>query len=352
MKKLTTSELVMYILLFLFAANFINMESRLILIVAVSVFILTSPRFYLDFGFGAILIFSLVFYLISVYYHPEYLTYYLIPYLLAPGLGYLAGNKIYKINHTSQNINASIRSVTLIIVLGRFVHGILNLLVSGGYQTYNRNGIDVWTNSVLAATGQGALITLSISLLFYSVFVLKWREAKSSKLILVGSVILSIYNSIMTASRTALIVMVIVLIINIIYMIFSSDMGIKKKTGRLLIIAIVCVGSYVLFVNNVLGIYDKWESSPLYERMNLSTGYLEGDENRVNSIKETLTNAWDLPFGDGSLDTAHNLWLDVLKQVGWIPFLLLVIFTVFAIKQVVDIMCSKNVSKDNKFLIL
>ena len=65
------------------------------------------------------------------------------------------------------------------------------------------------------------------------------------------------------------------------------------------------------------------------------------DVGRVQSwIQYVQSDWWRYPFG-GELGTfsggyVHNMWLDTMYSVGWIPFLLLIVFTVqsiFVIKK-------------------
>lgn len=160
LKKLKINDIFIGLILFLFSMNFINMESRLVLVLFLSVFLLYKciciPKKSI-----LLILFSILFYIMSVYYHREFLTYYVLPYLLAPTMGYLVGSTI--INKCSfENLDNMVRYYIFIIVFGRFTHGFMNMIISGGFVDYNRNGMDIWTNSVIAATGQGALMSLCI----------------------------------------------------------------------------------------------------------------------------------------------------------------------------------------------
>lgn len=93
-------------------------------------------------------------------------------------------------------------------------------------------------------------------------------------------------------------------------------------------------------------------SSPLFERLSVAENFKSGDTSRINMYILALTNVIDKPFGDGTLDTAHNLWLDILKQTGWIPFMFLIVFTFSAVKNISIFIKSKNFSESNRFLVL
>ena len=350
LKKLKINDIFIGLILFLFSMNFINMESRLVLVLFLSVFLLYKciciPKKSI-----LLILFSILFYIISVYYHREFLTYYVLPYLLAPTMGYLVGSTI--INKCSfENLDNMVRYYIFIIVFGRFTHGFMNMIISGGFVDYNRNGMDIWTNSVIAATGQGALMSLCISLLFYMLFVVNRKNNFKMKIILFIAVIFAIYNSLVTASRTALIIMIIVFVVNIFCTVIMRSQDSKLKIKRIFKISIFVVIAVLLYSNNAFQIKERWENTPLYERISDETGYQSGDEYRKESLFKTIEEAYKYPFGDGSLDTTHNLWFDVLKQVGWFPFILLVTFTVVAIHDVLKIVKNSSILLENKYLIL
>lgn len=350
LKRLRINDIFIGLILFLFSMNFINMESRLILFLFLSVF-LFYKSIYVPKKSIVLILFSALFYIMSGYYHREFLTYYILPYLLAPAMGYLIGATIIN-KRSSENLDNIVHHYIFIIVFGRFIHGFMNMVISGGFVNYNRNGMDIWTHSIIAATGQGALMSLSISLLFYMLFVVNRKSNLKMKIILFITVLIAIYNSLFTASRTALLIMVIVFAINLFYTLIIKNQNTKSKVKRIFKILIFIVIALLLYSNNVFQIKERWENTPLYERISDETGYQSGDEYRKESLFKTIEEAYKYPFGDGSLDTTHNLWFDVLKQVGWLPFILLVIFTIVSVYDVLKIIKNNNVLLENKYLIL
>ena len=349
-KSLSKNDIIIGVILFLFSLNFLNFESRIILFFFLLI-VLLYKRIYVSKNAIILLIFSILFYLLSIYYHPEYLTYYITPYLLGPFFGYVIGSSIIK-NTEKDKIHQKIVYWILIIVFGRFVHGLLNMIISGGFTSFNRNGLDIWTKSILAATGQGALMSLCISLLFYALFLLNKKESKKLKLVLLISIFLSIFNSLATASRTALLIMGIVFLINTFFAILTKQ---KKKKDRIKIFVRTILLIFllaVLYNNNIFHVKDSIQSTPLYERLTNESNFESGDEYRKESLFRTINNAYKLPFGDGTLDTTHNLWFDVLKQVGWFPFLLLVIYTFKTILDLIRILKYSSIPIENKHLIL
>lgn len=338
------------VLLFMFSLNFINMESRILLLTFVAV-MLISPRWKLPITTTSLILalFSISYYLLAVIYNSSMMTYYVIPLLVGPFIGYSIG--IILLDNSYQDYSKGLKIIIYTIVFGRFIHGLLNFISSSGYTGYIRNGLDFWTKTIIAATGQGALMTMAISLLFYSVFVVK-KSNIFEKAATLLCVIVSLVNSLLSASRTAMIIMVLVFILcAITYILISNEEESKK---RKLIVGMVVLGLLFFWVyrSNTFGVKSYWESTPLFERINTVTSYEMGDQNRMMMITTTLNEALDRPLGNGNMSsTAHNLWLDVLKQTGWLPFVLLVSFTVITLKRLIRMIRNERIPTDVKFLL-
>lgn len=338
------------LILFLFSINFLNNESRILLILFVLVMCLVHEWKLPITTTGMLLgIYSVIYYGFAAVYNPSMMTFYIIPFLLGPFIGYSIGIVFMRILETDKE--KALKVVIYVIIAGRFAHGLLNFVVSNGYSGYLRNGVDFWTHSTLAATGQGALMTMSISLLFYGVFILKKNKTLEKSAVLVA-VILSAINSLMSASRTAIIIMIIVFLTCFIVYLFLSKENRSDKTKMIFGLLILALVLTVLYRADIFRIRTYWETSPLYERINNESDFIKGDENRVEMIMNAFNSAWDKPFGDGDMTTtAHNLWLDALKQTGWIPFIMLLFFTAIVIKRVISLLRCGVVSQETKYLV-
>lgn len=340
-----------YILIFIFSINLFNLESRIILGIFL-LLVIIDYKGKLPITRTSILLFafSVCFYGLAALYNPSMATYYFIPFLIGPYMGYSIGVIVSK--NSEMNIHSTVKGIIYSIVFGRFCHGALNFVASNGYTGILRNGTDFWTKSVIAATGQGALMTMAISLLFYTLFCVNKKQV-IEKIILLFAVILSILNSMLSASRTALIVMLIVFFVCAIYTLITSDVKKKSKQKIIFGLLLVLLVFIVLFQKDILGLKTLWDSSPLVNRMNTLTDYEMGDENRSIMYKEAIDVGLHNAFGDGDLNrTSHNLWLDLFRQVGWIPFILLIVFTVKVIKNSVYIIKNNYSPNSMKYLII
>lgn len=340
-----------YILIFIFSINLFNLESRIIFgIFLFLVFIECKGHLPITETSVLLLVFSVCLYGLASFYNSAMATYYVYPLLAGPFMGYSIG--LIVTGNSELNVNNTVRGVIYAVVFGRFCHGALNFVVSNAYTGVLRNGTDYWTKSTIAATGQGALMTMAISLLFYTLFCIN-RKQIFEKAILLFAVILALLNSMLSASRTALFIMLIVFLACVFYTLVTSD--IEKKAKRKIIFGLILVLLFfaVLFQKNVFGLREMWESSPLVNRMSTITDYEMGDENRNLMYKEAIEVGLNNFFGEGDMNrTAHNLWFDLLRQVGWIPFILLIVFSIRVIKNSVFIIKNDNTPSSMKYLII
>ena len=318
---------IIYILLFIFCLNLFNLEGRwlvlsffalLILQKSKGKIILTKTSFVLGCFCG-------VFYLLSAMYDLSSVTFYILPYLLGPFLGYTIGLGIMKMSNP-QTLDKHFKNLIYVIAFGRFSHGLLNYLVSGGY-VGGRNGIDFWTNSILSATLQGGFMTLSISLLFYALFCVS-KYHLLEKIILLGAVSLSILNNIQSASRTALVAMILVFVACVLYTLYTSGVSKGKKFMMLFGVLLFVVLGGIAFQQNWFGLQTRWQLSAMYDRIHNYEDFQTSDMGRKEKIASAIASGLHHPFGEGSLGNAHNLWFDTLVQTGWIPFFLLCLFFV------------------------
>lgn len=348
--KISQSKLCL-LFLFLFSINFFNYESRIIVILfAFAICIIHEWKLPITPISMLLGIYSIIYYGFAALYNPSMMSFYVIPFLLAPFMGYSIG--IVLMRTLPMDKEVALKAIIYIITAGRFVHGLLNFVASNGYSGYIRNGVDFWTHSTLAATGQGALMTMSISLCFYGIFILR-KNRVFEKIVVLVMVFLSLLNNLMSASRTAIIIMIIVFLTSFVVYVFSPKENRSNKKKIVFRLLLLILALYVLFRLDIFGMRTYWEISPLYERLHSEVQYISGDENRLSMIINTLNSVWDNPLGDGDMATnAHNLWLDALKQTGWIPFIMLVIFTALVINKVMLLLRCGVVCLEIKYLVL
>lgn len=266
--------------------------------------------------------------------------------LIAPSISYYCGIVIYEF---CKNDEKYITKYIFAIAIGLFIHGMLNYSINIG--NVNRNTVDFWNNTMLSATLQGTMLTMIMSLVFW---VMVYNKKTYIKVLYLICYVLSLLYLTILATRTTIIISVIVFII-IYFMNGLLNKKIAKNIKILIIGCIFIIFSNVLYNNNFFNIKNIINNSNLIQRMSHKEGLNESDQNRFEAqllgIKYIVNN----PFGSkskiGNLNYAHNLWIDVGKDVGIIPFILIIIYTINYFVSLFGITKDKNISTKYKIFL-
>lgn len=283
--------------------------------------------------------FAVSYYIISMFYEID-----VSKISIACVLSYYIGMMLIEI---SKNKEKSVITYTYSIAIGFFIHAMANYIINIG--TQDRNTIDIWTGVGRSATLQATMLTMIMGSSFYSLVALK---NKLHKLIITIFIILSLSYNLILGTRTLIIVSVVSFIVSCITFIILNRRNIflVLKNGKTLLIVIIVI--FLVFISNFMGIREKIENTKLLRRINKPYSTEEADENRVQTLFLAFNSILEHPMGGnneriGELKYAHNMWLDVGKQAGIIPFVLLSLFTIISLWNVIKIF--KNEKFSNEF---
>ena len=283
--------------------------------------------------------FAVSYYIISMFYEID-----VSRVSIACVLSYYIGMMLIEI---SKNKEKSVITYTYSIAIGFFIHAMANYIINIG--TQDRNTIDIWTGVGRSATLQATMLTMIMGSSFYSLVALK---NKLYKLIITIIIILSLSYNLILGTRTLIIVSVVSFIVSCITFIILNRRNIflVLKNGKTLLIVIIVI--FLVFISNFMGIREKIENTKLLRRINKPYSTEEADENRVQTLFLAFNSILEHPMGGnneriGELKYAHNMWLDVGKQAGIIPFVLLSVFTIISLWNVIKIF--KNEKFSNEF---
>ena len=283
--------------------------------------------------------FAVSYYIISMFYEID-----VSRVSIACVLSYYIGMMLVEI---SKNKEKSIITYSYSIAIGFFIHAMANYIINIG--TQDRNTIDIWTGVGRSATLQATMLTMLMGSSFYSLVDLK---NKLHKLIITIFIILSLSYNLILGTRTLIIVSVVSFIVSCITFIILNRRNIflVLKNGKTLLIVIIVI--FLVFISNFMGIREKIENTKLLRRINKPYSTEEADENRVQTLFLAFNSILEHPMGGnneriGELKYAHNMWLDVGKQAGIIPFVLLSVFTIISLWNVIKIF--KNEKFSNEF---
>lgn len=274
--------------------------------------------------------------------------------IVVPWVSYYLGAIICK----EQKSENKIINCILAIAVGFAVHAILNfiyaLIVSGG----GRNTIDIWTNESTAATVQGTLLVMIESLLCY---ILMYEKNIKRRIVLIALFVASVLYNIKIGTRTTLLICFIVTVgVIILNLVMSKEKEKKKMLKKIgiivIIISVVIMLICIIYALDIFNMQEKINDIELVKRFINRQETNNSDSDRIKAIIAALSQTFDHPFGGdkmhiGKIKYAHNLWLDVNRVAGLIPFILIIIYTVLIIKNIIIILKSKEFSKSYKTLV-
>lgn len=271
---------------------------------------------------------------------------FILIYALFPPAFYLLGKFMMTPIKEDKHIFYLLTLVTIIYSLPVVISVYLNF-IEGGFVQIERSISYIWTGKPLSATVMGAYLTLNMCI---PALLIVSRKSLPFifKLVLAVLFVLSLICTIRLGSRTQLGVFLITTLAALIY-------SLRKQSLKENIILLFFLTGIVIYILNTISfdLNADWLTS--------FAGRMEGKGDNAASaggrtevwaksfeylFKKPL--GWDLKeFG-----YSHNMWLDVLRAAGIIPFVILVIYSIRSFFQIRKILkSSKNVFINGLFLI-
>lgn len=270
----------------------------------------------------------------------------LLYYCLTPVLAYCAGWSICE--NEKANRSKLICRIILAILIGYAVHAFQNYMINKDVVVRSQLR-DVYSGVMRAATGSGAINTLSFSLIAYFLFIEKNVAAKA---VGITAFSISFAYAFILGTRTQFIILIFtVIVVLLVYMIEK-----KGCAGGLLFVffAIIFVALAYLIVYHfeLFGIKNFIENSNLARRYVEGSGIEDADQYRFGSIFRGLTNLFVYPFGvpKGLTSYYHNLWLDVGRIGGVIPFFFITILTISSLYRVLRLSFDKGLDFKSRYM--
>lgn len=328
-----------YLVLFLYALNFFNVGELFPLLgLPYAVHVLTTSKVSKDFMTAVLALISFsVLYCVFLYFYGYESGFRLLGRLVYPTLFLTLGYGL-------TNEYKDILKYLFIINIGMAMYGLLSLfkslrlygsinnmmLIFGG-----RNVINFWGSGFMSATALTAFLSLSLVSLT-AVFIKD--IAKPIRIILLFLFTASAYAAFQTSSRTGVLLIAISLFITIF---FKEKMNTKRIIRIFLFLGIIVILAF-LYLSDAFGIKSYIESSLLYERLVTS----DTDMSRTDAWISVISNLTRYPLGgkgvDLSVGYAHNMWLDVAYEGGFLPLIILLAFSIMALFTIVRMFRDKN----------
>lgn len=224
----------------------------------------------------------------------------------------------------------------IVIMFATFMHGFFNVITNRNTNVLlieGRQYQDIYGGAI-SATLQNLMFVLSSALLFYFLV-----YEKNSKLKIFGlfAAIAGAYGSIANASRTLLYVIALVF-----FMCLFLHLILKYNTVKGIVRSVQSVCGIILLVTfsmwvDLFGIQEWFAQSALGRREATAVISSSVSQNlRWRYASDILKLLPHYPLGNIPYDHyAHNLWVDIAKEAGLIPFVLYILFCILSVVTVI-----------------
>lgn len=339
-------NLIINILLFLLAINFMHYAQILVPIICLILFIDNKYKFKVN---NKKIFIVLCLFGVSFLYFDRNESYFSFIGLFIP-MAYYIGSNIIEPNENK------IKYLIYIFTYGMTMHIVLNFacdFIIRGIECFSKNShLDIWTLSNFPTTQTATNYMLIIGVMFYILVFEKNKKIKMSFIIL--SIISFIYL-LALGRRTPFLLLIIVLFFSTIYYFTIS----KKINYKKILIIIIILIPFVVFT--IWSFYAHKENifyakPELLKLSILRKIYSDGlDLGRIDILINTIKLAPSHLFGGREITTIigygpHELWLDIFDASGIIPYVLFVTYSINCLVNIVKVFINNRLTNQSKIL--
>lgn len=235
----------------------------------------------------------------------------------------------------------------IVIMFATFIHGFLNVVTNRNTNVLlieGRQYQDIYGGAI-SATLQNLMFVLSSALLFY--FLIYEKNLKF-KILGIFAALAGAYGSIANASRTLLYVIALVffmcLFLHLILK-YSTFEGIVR--GVTVACGMIIVVLFIMWID-LFGIQEWFAQSALGQREATAVASSSVSQNlRWGYASDILKLLPSYPLGNiPYAHYAHNLWVDIAKETGIIPFILYILFCAISAVTVITYLKRSNFDRE------
>ena len=240
-----------------------------------------------------------------------------------------------------------IRDGILALTAGFGTYAALNMMVNIGNDRYRL--IDFWTGVNRAATGSGSLNTMTISVVPYAV---RCEKRKMARILFLVLLFTTIQYMFMLGTRTQFAILLIIVLLAVLQYAYRKQ-GISSIMKCIAVIAVICLAAFLIYDFNILSVRNYILSTNLAARYEHRTSLESADSFRVQSFWIGLRELFQYPMGGrASQIYRHNMWLDVGRVSGIIPFVLLLIYSIRNFVNMLRLWKNQAVLPELRYLLL
>lgn len=238
---------------------------------------------------------------------------------------------------------ATASSVIILIGLSFVVHGLLNYIYSLQLGVGN-SGLcfDFWSKSPSASTAQGVLFTPFVSVVW---IILLQHRSIVVKVATFIALLFAVRYNFMLGGRSFLLLLALAAFVYLVLKITFSADSVGDAIKNLLIVCLLLFLILFLYQKNVLNLKGTFENSYMAHRFKYQS---VAEDDRATRWVYYASHFSQGIFGGNKISIssgygyAHNLWLDVFDQAGFIPFLLLLVLSCSSVAQGIRTAFSAN----------
>lgn len=246
---------------------------------------------------------------------------YIFIYALTPPTFYLLGKYLSKELQSERLITLFLFILFTLFSISALI-SVFSAFLSEGFGTFERNIPMFWSGRRVSATIMGAYLVFNMcipAILISSI----GRHKLWIQILMLFVFAISLISVIRLGSRTQLAVFLITAIISLIYVM-------PKQSFRNNFILVLLLGSVVYYVQTMVSfdLSEDWLTN-FADRMDSKGGDLSSGGGRTERWSKSIENIFTKPTGWNVKDFgySHNLWLDVARVSGVLPFTLLLLIT-------------------------
>lgn len=347
---LSKRKILLPAILYFLSMDFMHLSNYIMLLFVALCLIMTNIKeiIYLKMEFF-MLVFTFLSYFCSYHINNEVTLHNLVVYLFGPIAMYICGQLLINSNTNGNDLIIYIYA----IAAGLFTHGMLNIVL------FLRTGIDILTldgrriqniwGGYCSATLQNTNFVMAIALLFFGLFISK---SFFERIVISLCCLISVYASVVTASRTILYLIIIVPCIVSVFYFFNNRKEAYTLVKFTMVISIIIITCIFFYSVNLFGVHDWFNSSSLALRTanDRNNAILENARWKYSAM--VFNSILDYPFGSNPIKHfAHNMWLDAARLTGIIPFFFLVLYSILTIKTLFQFILCKQIELKIKYIV-
>ena len=240
------------------------------------------------------------------------------------------------------------------LVIGYTIHGILNsYLYFAGYRAESgaRKWMDIWKRSFIPGTQHGMYYLPSFAMLLPAMIYFKKRKIMNVCMII--STIFFSYTALATRSRMSVVILAMVFCGQLLLLLLMEKNEVKKflSNKKVLICGAIL---FLIMLAAAVALMNTSVMKAFIENMGKDGGVLNNvrftaQRNVLKALPSHLMGGMDKSVI--GYNYAHNVWLDMAKLTGVIPFAVFSIYTLVTLYELIRFIVMKEISTDTKLIV-